>query len=159
VVCRFYIITDGEVAVTRGVSPVEAAASPASLIVPGDAGPEFVITHLYEGHFFGETALVNDAPRNANVRVMHGEVRVMVMSKDAFKPFLDQDPKFRKMIGELVLKKEETARKRTEMLKVSPRGGRWRLFAQPPEFCCHAHLFCAPLSLRTRGCRPRAARL
>ncbi len=27
-----------------------------------------------------------------------------------------QDPKFRKMIGELVLKKEETARKRAEML-------------------------------------------
>ena len=40
----------------------------------------------------------------------------MVMSKEAFKPFLEQDPKFRKMIGELVLKKEETAKKRAEML-------------------------------------------
>ncbi len=37
-----------------------------------DDGTEMVVTHLYEGHFFGETSLVNEAPRNANVRVVAG---------------------------------------------------------------------------------------
>ncbi|RYE81992.1 MAG: hypothetical protein EOO65_06090, partial [Methanosarcinales archaeon] len=42
----------------------------------------------------------------------------MVMSKEKFKPFLDQDPKFRSLIHALVAKKEETAKKRAEMLKL-----------------------------------------
>lgn len=113
----FYILTEGEVVITRNITPEEVASTPPSLVLAGVKGKEMIITHLYEGHFFGETALVQDVPRNANVRVMGGEVFCMVMSKAAFKPFLEQDPKFRKMIGELVMKKEETARRRAEMLK------------------------------------------
>jgi CRP-like cAMP-binding protein len=80
-------------------------------------GKELVLSHLYEGHSFGETSIVNGGTRNANVRALQvpaivfgaltvclhyaksaqGEVHCMVMSKDSFKPFLDQDPKFRKM--------------------------------------------------------------
>jgi len=107
---------------------------------------QVIITHLYVGHFFGETALVNDAPRNAHVRVCKGRVQVMNMSKETFKPFLDggecgcvrltsgaahqwgdwrgmscgrgcADPKFRKMIGELVMKREEMARRRAKLLE------------------------------------------
>lgn len=114
----FYIITTGEVMVTRNATPEEARNAPPSLLSAD--GKELIVTHLYEGHFFGETALVNDAPRNANILVPVGgaDVRCMVISRDRFKPFLEQDPKFKTMIGELVLKKEETARKRQEMLSM-----------------------------------------
>lgn len=119
----FYIITEGEVIVTRNITAEEAAVTPASLVMDAAAGvgspggKERVITHLYEGHSFGETALVNDALRNANVRVISGDVSCMVISRAAFKPFLDQDPKFRAMVSALVAKKAETAMRREEMLK------------------------------------------
>jgi hypothetical protein len=83
-----YIITDGEVVVTRNVAP--DAPPPAAMSALTADGKELVVTHLYEGHFFGETSLVQDAPRNANVRVAQGDVRCMCMSKEAFRPFLEQ---------------------------------------------------------------------
>lgn len=82
-----YVITEGEVVVTRNVEP--DAPAPAAAVLTND-GKEMVITHLYEGHFFGETSLVQDAPRNANVKCLQGEVRCMCMSKDAFRPFLQE---------------------------------------------------------------------
>jgi serine/threonine protein kinase/serine/threonine protein phosphatase PrpC len=112
----FYIISEGEVVVTRTLDASNKDAAAAGLL-PLDAG-ELVITHLYEGHFFGETSIVTEQPRNANVRVAHGSsaVRCMCMSKAAFTPFLQEDEKFRTLISELVRKKEETARVRAEML-------------------------------------------
>jgi [calcium/calmodulin-dependent protein kinase] kinase len=112
----FYIITQGEVKVTRAATDEERSQPPPGLLLTKDRR-EVVLTHMYEGHFFGELALVNDQPRNANIIVSSDEAHVMRMSKERFKPFLEQDPKFRKMIGELVMKKEETARRRAEMLK------------------------------------------
>jgi len=95
----FYIITAGEVVVTRNLAPHEVAQAPPSLVVAGPDGPEMIITHLYEGHSFGETALVQDSTRNANVRAIGGEVACRVMTKASFKPFLHEDSRFRKMIG------------------------------------------------------------
>ena len=45
------------------------------------------------------------------------------MSKEAFKPFLETDPAFRKMIGELVLQKEATARRRADMQALASSSG------------------------------------
>ena len=61
-----YIIPAGEVVVSRSVSAEEAATAPRGMLT--DDGGEMIITHLYEGHFFGETSLVNEAPRNAHVK-------------------------------------------------------------------------------------------
>ena len=51
---------------SRNVSPEEAATTAPGMLSAD--GREMIITHLYEGHFFGETSLVHDAPRNANVK-------------------------------------------------------------------------------------------
>ena len=142
---KFYIITEGEVIVTKAVDASEAAAAaggPLALIEsdgasneasqafassPQQLSPksvEVIVTHLYEGHFFGEASLVTEQPRNANVRVpLRAEnggaalpVRCMTISKEAFTPFLTEDDRFRTMISELVRKNDETARRRGEML-------------------------------------------
>jgi len=98
----FYIITSGEVAVTKNGE--------------GEGCEESIITHLYEGHFFGETSLVTAAPRNANVRVVSSSVVVQAMRKEDFTPFLETDAAFRALITELVRKKEETAKRRAVVL-------------------------------------------
>lgn len=117
---EFYIITEGEVAVTKTL-PIDPATGKASTSTGGlpIVDGEMVITHLYEGHFFGETSLVTEQPRNANVKVVSALCAVMAMSKDDFNPFLQQDAKFKELITELVRKKEETAKRRAEMLAAS----------------------------------------
>jgi CRP-like cAMP-binding protein len=106
---RFFIISQGELIVTKGVGAGES-----------------VITHLYEvssraavvtcsqavlcvcscdgrlwwqGHFFGETSLVKNEPRNANVKVKSDTACVMSIAKDVFNPFLVHEPGFRRFIG------------------------------------------------------------
>ena len=115
----FYIITRGEVLVTHNVASAEDAAAAAlagATLTPDRC--EVVVTHLYAGHFFGETSLVNDQPRNANV-VAAGVVHTEVMSKEVFKPFLESEQKFSEMIGALVIKKEEKQRQRKEVLALA----------------------------------------
>ncbi len=80
---RFYIVTQGEVVITKSTN-----------------GTENVITHLYEGHFFGETSLVKEAPRNANVKVKSDTAVVMSIGKEVFNPFLQKEDGFRRFIGE-----------------------------------------------------------
>jgi hypothetical protein len=96
---RFYIITSGEVVVTKSKNGVEEN-----------------ITHLYEGHFFGETSLVKNEPRNANVKVISDTLNVMSIGKDVFTPFLEKEPGFRRFIDELVAKKEETSKRRMQVV-------------------------------------------
>jgi hypothetical protein len=52
-----------------------------------------------QGHFFGETSLVKDEPRNANVKVKSSTAVVMSIGKDVFYPFMDKEPGFRRFIG------------------------------------------------------------
>lgn len=100
---KFFIITEGEVVITRELNPGEEPV---------------VVTHLYQGHFFGETSLATEAPRNANVQAVRDKVRCMFLTKEHFTPLLESDEKFRAMIQELVRKKEETSRKRAELGKL-----------------------------------------
>ncbi|KAA0167526.1 hypothetical protein FNF31_00964 [Cafeteria roenbergensis] len=114
---KFYIITEGEVMVTRTLAEADAEKVPKSKLRRSPAGAsEMRITYLYDGHFFGETSLFKEEPRNANVIVSSNEAAVMSMAKSKFKPFLDEDAKFRELIEQLILRKEEAARKRDEYL-------------------------------------------
>ena len=63
---KFYIVTDGEVAVT--ITAVD--------------GTEKAVTHLYPGHFFGETSIVNEAPRNGETRLVAVKAAVLLLSRD-----------------------------------------------------------------------------
>ncbi len=76
------MVTQGEVVITKVTNGVEK-----------------VITHLYEGHFFGETSLVKSAPRNASVRVQSDVAVVMSIGIEVFNPFLEKEEGFRRFIG------------------------------------------------------------
>ena len=92
---KFFIITRGKVSVFRNKSPEK-------------------LVHLYQGHFFGEFSLLREEPRNANVRAVD-EVRCLYVAKDVFKPFVESDNKFKQLIAELMLRREQTIRKRSEL--------------------------------------------
>ena len=100
--------------ITKRVNtPEEAAAAALAGAALSADNTEVTLTKLFAGHFFGESSLVNDAPRNANV-IAVGTVRVECMAKEAFKPFLAAEPKFNAMITELLSQKQEKQRKREE---------------------------------------------
>ncbi|MDA0241716.1 MAG: cyclic nucleotide-binding domain-containing protein [Proteobacteria bacterium] len=46
---------------------------------------EVVLGTIHKGGMFGEMALIDDSPRMASARAVGGPVKVMVISRDAFK--------------------------------------------------------------------------
>jgi len=67
-----------------------------------------------QGHFFGEFSLLREEPRNANVRAVDNVICVFV-TKEVFKPFVESDVKFKQMIAELMLRREEVIKKRSKL--------------------------------------------
>ncbi len=63
----FYIILEGEVRVTKVINDEEVR----------------LLKHLYTGDFFGEMALIHDAPRAATVQAVR-PTQVLAIKKDAF---------------------------------------------------------------------------
>lgn len=61
-----------------------------SKIIDRDDGREKVLSTLQAGDFFGEMALLEDAPRSANVRA-EGPTRVLVLSRDSFWSLLHRE--------------------------------------------------------------------
>lgn len=70
----FYILLDGEVEVTKLISPTEAR----------------LLTHLGPGDFFGEMALIHDAPRAATVATI-SPATVLEINKTEFGELLKQN--------------------------------------------------------------------
>lgn len=75
-----FVIQSGSTAVTRNFG-----------------GKDVVLAYLPAGSLVGETALLNDAPRNATVRAAVG-VEAMKIRKDVFVRLLDNNPKVRKIV-------------------------------------------------------------
>ena len=69
---KFFIVTDGEVEVTRGEGPETENI--------GVLGP---------GHFFGEMAIMRDAPRSATVRAVTA-TKLLAMERDTFHDLVAQ---------------------------------------------------------------------
>ncbi len=111
---KFYIVTEGDVVITKNVDRRPPRHKSSKTDVKGQY--EEILTHLYPGHFFGERSLLRETPRNANVKVSGtcSRVVVMSMSKERFTPFIENDPNFKRMIGELALEQEERRRKRSQ---------------------------------------------
>jgi CRP-like cAMP-binding protein len=87
----FHLITDGKARVVRSGRTV---------------------AHLGPGEFFGEMALVDDAPRSASV-VAESELETVVISKWEFRPLLKTHPEMAwKLIEHLVarVREEQTGR-------------------------------------------------
>lgn len=78
-----YIIQSGSCAILRDV-----------------AGKEVVINYLPAGNMVGETALLNDAPRNATVRAAIG-VEAIKISKAVFNQLLEKKPKVKNIVQRL----------------------------------------------------------
>ena len=125
---ELFIVTEGEVVVTRNASAAEIASAPPSLVIAagtsdrscnGCAHYELIVAHLYEGHVFGEAALLEEGGglRNANVRVLAGAVQCLALSRMHFAPFLARNPAFRAMVGEVVKGRAAAAARRAELLR------------------------------------------
>lgn len=69
---RFYFIRSGNIKITKVIGEKET-----------------VFSILNPGNFFGEMAILEDKGRNANAITM-GEVELMAISKNAFKPFIEK---------------------------------------------------------------------
>lgn len=73
---EFFVIADGEVAVTKGRREV---------------------ARLHRGDFVGEVAMIDDAPRNASVKAVT-DVRVLVQNRREFASLLDAMPAVRERV-------------------------------------------------------------
>jgi signal transduction histidine kinase len=71
----FYVLLSGTAVITKHLSDDE----------------EYVLRHCYPGDFFGEMAIIQDAPRSATVRTVE-ESTVMELDKDIFMLALQQNP-------------------------------------------------------------------
>ena len=80
----FFLIVEGRVEVTRDGQPIR------------DMGP---------GEFFGEMALLNDKPRNADV-VSAGYTNMLVLKRRDFDSLLKAHPGMREKIEEIAHKRE-----------------------------------------------------
>jgi CRP-like cAMP-binding protein len=79
----FYLIADGRVSIERGGTELR------------QMGP---------GEFFGELALIDDAPRSANV-VARTPVRCLVLVQWVFKPLLREHPEVTLRLLETVVER------------------------------------------------------
>lgn len=113
----FYMITSGEVSVTHRFDANSIAESAADAgVLKRDADGDVVITHLYEGHFFGEVSLLTSEPRNANVKATTAIVTCRRLSQADFLHFVSTDHSFCRLIESFVETKEATKKKRLEMI-------------------------------------------
>ena len=71
-----YFIIEGQVTVSK--------------IIDKDDGREKVLATLQAGDFFGEMALLEDAPRSANVRAA-GPTRVLILSRESFWGLIERE--------------------------------------------------------------------
>jgi CRP-like cAMP-binding protein len=78
-----YKVIDGEVEVVRA-----------------DAGEEKVLARLGPGEFFGEAALLSDAPRNATIRTLSA-VNAVKIGRDDFSTLYAHMPDFRRRVEDL----------------------------------------------------------
>ncbi|MGE3908443.1 MAG: cyclic nucleotide-binding domain-containing protein [Chloroflexota bacterium] len=73
---RFFVIADGSVEVVR---------------MKAETGEEAIIAHLGVGDFFGEMALLDDAPRTATVRA-RSPVETFTLAREDFAHLLERPP-------------------------------------------------------------------
>jgi len=90
----FYVIVEGKAAVTKKNDPDD------------EAEKEQFIMELQAGQYFGERALIEQAPRAANVIAKDGMLKCLNISKDAFEEVLgplqtiiDEDRKWREKVA------------------------------------------------------------
>ncbi len=91
---RFYLIARGQVEV----------------LVRNAQGVEQKIDTMSDGDYFGETALLHDAPRNATIRTVT-DCLLLILPKQAFLTLLDELPALRTAVG---LQVERTQRNREQ---------------------------------------------
>ncbi|CAM9405735.1 unnamed protein product, partial [Phaeothamnion confervicola] len=99
---RQYIVRQGEQGdafymITKGVVEV-LEADPHS-----HTGAEKCVVQMYEGHYFGELALIYDEPRNASVRAV-GRVSCMYIKAEDFRSCLNEK-RFQEVLEEVAIQR------------------------------------------------------
>ncbi len=62
------------------------------IALPGEFGQEALVAFVRPGEFFGELALIDQAPRSASA-VAHEDTRTALLARDDFLPFLEAHPR------------------------------------------------------------------
>jgi CRP-like cAMP-binding protein len=101
---KFYIITDG-------------AADVIDETIVNHKKQRNVLTRLYEGHFFGELALIYDEPRLASVQAV-GPTNCLYLSKAAFRAALTAQ-QFNDVMQEISYQRMITRERREEQIQKS----------------------------------------
>jgi CRP-like cAMP-binding protein len=91
---KFYIITEGSAMVLETIAHADGTLQ------------DVVLTQLYEGHFFGEMALIYEEPRVASVCAV-GRTTCMYLTKEAFRSALTAQ-QFQIMMQEISYKRVTT---------------------------------------------------
>jgi len=81
---KFYVIVGGR----------------ADVIINSDGKNQIVLT-LDEGQFFGELAIINDAPRAAGIKALT-DLKLVSMDKDSFKKLIDTQPALAQKIDNVI---------------------------------------------------------
>lgn len=81
----------GEVVVKQGDKGFDFFMITKGSAVVVDEMEGTVVTRLYEGHHFGEMALLSDAPRVATVKAASSELHCMLLSVEDFKELMSAD--------------------------------------------------------------------
>ncbi|CAM9851885.1 unnamed protein product, partial [Discosporangium mesarthrocarpum] len=94
----FFMITKGTVEV------LESSLGETGLM------EERLLVQMFEGHYFGELALIYGEPRNASVRAK-GEVHCMCLTKEAFRSCMN-DEKFQQVLEQVAFQRADYRRQR-----------------------------------------------
>lgn len=121
-----------------------------------------VIAHLDEGDFFGEMALLNDAPHNADVRTIT-PADVLALPADDFMRLLRQQPALAQQLSEVVEQRRSAGvamqrdHQRAHQFSAAVERGLLRgshLLVRDPQLCLDGCQVCADACTERHG-RPR----
>ena len=129
---KFFVLTEGEATISEKV--MHHAISAGDLSMDGSAGKEGgsqreqdgielderVLTRLYQGHTFGELALISNEPRTSNVRAL-GQVKVMYLTKSDFSTALAGNPELVRRIAKDAQQKKAVRQRRIKTAHVKQR--------------------------------------
>lgn len=130
---RFYIITRGEAVITENIEWKKKKDN-----VESSSPVMRELTRLYEGHCFGETSLVFDEPRSANVQAV-GAVNCFYLTKKDFQESIQNSESFNAFIQQAYIDKATTRAMRIKKLKLKRtssdrnRGSSPQSPSQPPR--------------------------
>jgi CRP-like cAMP-binding protein len=122
----FFMITSGQAQVTEKLLSFDN---------PKGEAVEQVLTNLYDGHVFGEMALIDDRPRTASVRAS-GALQCMYLTKEDMQRAIPEGS-FQRLLNSFAAEKNEVRRDRKKKRAVQQMNkvGDYTLYLHSVKYC------------------------